>query len=580
MKLSRALLPLAIAGAPSAQVLEVLQPKTYRSPNGIHALTVQPNERFGRGRGHYRLTSGGLEVWSDTLPFTLWEATVDDCGLAAGYGYTAGAYSPFGEFVVATIRAQVGATVADRIRRRGSRYLHDSPYPWAKGVLLSHEADALVVRMSRDRSVDPEQRETWRVYRASIGALLGECDPWQDDVDVARDSLSARAVPGTPLIVSEWRRYKYLSEPVLRQFLVSSLEEPLTFSVGPSRLLGVGSLGGCALSRIQILPSANEPMEYSRSRSETVRCDWESEFCLGEQGDWKCLRVSRSSGTWTVHPTGRKLGETEPAPAPPHIPVLELPFLGEQELVPRLPSASAEPVGAVFVDAKGGVYLCRGEVLQAYDRSGRFVYERSIAEAQAIGGRPNWSGVREDGTVFVAGKKLLELTLDGGTRVSRSDSIRTVHFVPGGRWVLGPWDILRIGSDGERGPRINRTPANEWFEGGLFMGSRSDGALAVVEWVWNEARRNKVHLYTPEGDPVATHPLHSEASWPFGVAYGRHWLAVSVKGGVRLMTPDGERSMRCPLPAASFVFLSPDESELWTFPVREPRKQRWRMPDP
>src|SRR5258708_5725642 len=77
----------------------VLQPKTYRSPAGQYALTVDPSDLYGCGEGAYRFSDGGKESWSLTLPFTLWDASVTNRGTIAGYAYTHSA-GGFRDFIV------------------------------------------------------------------------------------------------------------------------------------------------------------------------------------------------------------------------------------------------------------------------------------------------------------------------------------------------------------------------------------------------------------------------------------------------------------------------------------------------
>ncbi|MDB5386309.1 MAG: hypothetical protein JWM11_1955 [Planctomycetaceae bacterium] len=50
--------------------LEVLNPKTYRAPNGRYSLTVDPSDRYGREDATYRCQQNGQDQWSATLPFT------------------------------------------------------------------------------------------------------------------------------------------------------------------------------------------------------------------------------------------------------------------------------------------------------------------------------------------------------------------------------------------------------------------------------------------------------------------------------------------------------------------------------
>src|SRR6185295_5164352 len=67
-----------------------LDPKTYASPSGEVTLFVDPSQRSGGGPATYRCERGGKPLWSETRPYTLWEAAVGDDGVIAGYAYGAG----------------------------------------------------------------------------------------------------------------------------------------------------------------------------------------------------------------------------------------------------------------------------------------------------------------------------------------------------------------------------------------------------------------------------------------------------------------------------------------------------------
>jgi hypothetical protein len=78
----------------------VLNPKTYRSPSGAYALTIDPSDRNGAGPAAYRMTHNGKLVWGNELGFTLWEAQVTERGEVGGYAYSDGRESWRGVFRV------------------------------------------------------------------------------------------------------------------------------------------------------------------------------------------------------------------------------------------------------------------------------------------------------------------------------------------------------------------------------------------------------------------------------------------------------------------------------------------------
>jgi len=98
-------------------VAQDLEPKVYKSRSGDYALTVDPEERKGAGKGRYTMLHGAATAWSAELPFTLRDAVVADDGGVGGYAYTDGYERDDGEFVVAIIDATGRIRASERAPR-------------------------------------------------------------------------------------------------------------------------------------------------------------------------------------------------------------------------------------------------------------------------------------------------------------------------------------------------------------------------------------------------------------------------------------------------------------------------------
>src|SRR4051794_22197077 len=119
----------------------VLNPKTYRSPAGAYALTVDPSDMSGKGPASYRLTRGDRVVWDRSLPFTLWDAAVTDDGVVGGYAYTDGYDSiAGGDFRIALLDTK-GNVRLDHADRRAFWMIHGPAALFGLGLFLDPAND-------------------------------------------------------------------------------------------------------------------------------------------------------------------------------------------------------------------------------------------------------------------------------------------------------------------------------------------------------------------------------------------------------------------------------------------------------
>lgn len=201
---------LAVAPAEACpRQFEVLDPRTYSSPDGRFVLTVDPTDRHGAGPAKYVCKENGEQRWAKTLPWTLWDAGVTDDGIVAGYAYTRGASSigDVGDFVVAIVDRDGEIRLKDSKPREHSQFFHQQPNPAANGLLVDQLNDRMVVRIS-----DPDinrGHESWWVYRLSNAKALKQLVPVtkMDNPDTARFVLDAKPLAGTPLTLVHWWLY-------------------------------------------------------------------------------------------------------------------------------------------------------------------------------------------------------------------------------------------------------------------------------------------------------------------------------------------------------------------------------------
>jgi hypothetical protein len=179
----------------------VLNPKTYRSPAGAHALTVDPTDMTGKDKATYRLSRGEHVVWEKELPFTLWDAAVTDDGLAGGYAYSDGYDALVGDLRIVLLDPRGNVRVDHAVPRAFTGALHAPAAPVGAGLFLDPPNERMVVRL-----YDPAGgREHWWTYRLSDGAAAGRLRPRAVIGENSSASvIAARPVTGTPLTLVNW----------------------------------------------------------------------------------------------------------------------------------------------------------------------------------------------------------------------------------------------------------------------------------------------------------------------------------------------------------------------------------------
>ncbi len=325
--------PCRASGGPTP----VLNPKTYTSPSGEFQLHVDPSTMYGQGKGAYRLTRKGAEVWSGEHPFTLWDAAVTDDGVVAGYAYSYGwrGFLPEprdlsrGDFHVVIFDRTGKLRLNEITKREWSHFLHTPPNPLALGILVDKENDRFVVRV-RDEDVN-RNSESWWVYQLSSGKSLERVEPkeFMEDSESARVSTDARPIPDTPLILTHW--WLWTSEAGARFTLVDPQGKP----VWSLDLPGDYEIPGDREAESRLSRSIRE-------NGAILRSDVPGRFELRFVADKKrvTFEVKRAPGSktgWRVREVAR--ADYDPPPTANETPV-------------ELPPIRLKPVGRITLSSK------------------------------------------------------------------------------------------------------------------------------------------------------------------------------------------------------------------------------------
>ncbi|HEY4258696.1 MAG TPA: hypothetical protein VGM98_00995, partial [Schlesneria sp.] len=361
-------------------IIEVLNPKTYRAPAGQYSLTVDPSDRHGCGEATYRFQENGQDLWSTTLPFTLWDAGVTDKGTIAGYAYTRGrsGVGEPGEFVVVVMDRQGKILRNDVTKRQSSRFIHGPTDPIARGLMLDEPNDRLVVRVS-----DPDLNrgwESWWIYRLSTATAVEKLVPasLMTNAESANGILVAKPVPGTALtLVHWWRQDMKKGRRVGARFTLAGLDAKPVWEL---ELPDDYSVRGDSNHQDKL-------QNLIQRHGGILRCDETGRFDLLFAA--KSLRVTFAvqnvSGTWKVS----KIAETKHRlatllnPQPVKLPERPLAYLGTLELRSKVPSPDSpiRKIRTFTFDDKGGIAFlridedARSPIFVQFDQNGKLLHE-------------------------------------------------------------------------------------------------------------------------------------------------------------------------------------------------------------
>ncbi len=307
----------------------VLNPRTYFSPSRAYSLTVDPTDRYGGGPADCRCSQDGNVVWAHRLPYTLWDASVDDSGRVIGYAYTHGlsqdwANAEPGELIVSLLSPDGKPLSEERYKRESSRVVGGAPAnPWLYGMIRDGVNRRLLLRIA-----DPVLsvgKEKWWIYDLESGKRVGILEPRRfvprTGGDVVHSIFQIRAVPGTPLILTHW-------------FRISFHEDGGVFTLADLSNTDSQAVWSLVLEGDYSVPGDKEAEERLRTimdqHSEIV--DAEQPRCFTVPAVKRHERISFSvqeaeDGRWTVRETARTPYDVlsfEPAKVTQALPPIQL----------------------------------------------------------------------------------------------------------------------------------------------------------------------------------------------------------------------------------------------------------------
>jgi hypothetical protein len=203
--------PLVASMAKQQGPLPDLQPRTYTSPSGRWALSIDPSQRDGSGPGRYRCTQDGKEAWSGEKPWSFYEACITDEGVSAGYSYSQGGLEQFagGEFHVVILSPDGSVRLDESHNREPSHFMHMPPDPCGCGVFHQPDLGRIVFRLS-DPDINRRSEEWWSFTLPDVKDAVRKRPrdelPSGDPRDIV---VAVRGVPGTAFTLVEWRMFAW-----------------------------------------------------------------------------------------------------------------------------------------------------------------------------------------------------------------------------------------------------------------------------------------------------------------------------------------------------------------------------------
>jgi hypothetical protein len=384
-----------------------LNPKQYNSPSGRYSLFVNPSDLHGRNGGSYRLTRDGLEVWSGSRPYTLWQAFVTDLGVTGGYAYShgwrgfsdAGFKAGAGDFRVVIIDEHGKERLDQVTKREESRFLHTPPNPLATGLFVDAANDRMVVRVD---DADADRRgEVWWTYHVSSGKPLATLRPNEQvpDPDPAAYIIDAKPVAGTPLTLVHWWRHRFDEQGrVGARFALIGLDGKPVWS---SELPDDYSVPGDRVAEDRLMIKITQ-------KGAILRTDQAGRYDLWYVRDARqvTFAVARGpTGAWTVTEIGRRPYVEPAASASSEAPIPERPLrlLGRIELkAPKSgPAPDVRDISDFVFDDRGRIAFLRDvggktPALVVTDQLGKIVQtvslDAAISEHAGVWSGPAWLG--------------------------------------------------------------------------------------------------------------------------------------------------------------------------------------------
>ncbi len=558
---------------------DLLQPATYVSPSGEFELHVDPTDPQGSGRGNYRLTRSGREVWSGERPFTFWEAVVDDAGVSGGYAYSSGYMGrgpDCGDFHVAIFDIDGGVLLDEVTHRSPHRYASDSPPdPCAAWMVHHPELDRMVIRLrSVHERLEERPKEMWCPYRFAGAEALAKVTMEERGT---MWSVAARPVIGTPLTLVEWRKSLGGEHFELRDSdlaTVCTLEPPL----------------------YRVADYSPQDSEIRRHGT-ILRSDQPGSFEIWHVAEAARVRyrVEHDSvlpAAWSIREASREPYEL---PAEPEVLAIQL------EELPRISfgmrtNANLEQAPGIFtrIDRFGRILVEDREsyAVHVFGADGKRI------STCALGPGEDWGAglaATSDGGIFLelgsSGREYARFDSDG----TRTDTVTLgdrASFGSGAEdaWCVRDYSLARIENpSGKLLQRIPRRPDGRWFHWIASPVVGPDGTLVVLEMLmgfpslsdWGCA----LSFFSAEGAPLRTLVFPRALYGACRVAHGGRWIAMGVaRNDLFLFRLADEALFHFQFPEIDEEKLdkpfgfSPEGDELWVVHSEPLELRRYRMP--
>lgn len=566
--------------APAREGAEpILDPRTYRSPNGKYALFVDPTARDGSGSAKYKLSLDGKELWSRDEPITLYRAALGDDGVIAGYAYTHGYRDARceGKFCVAISAAggtDLRVVASDARVRLGPE---GQSWPYASDVIVDGDSDRVIVRSREKTNARPPiGDEEWRVFKLAAREFAGTVKPLVRDWTGRNVIHDVKHVRGTPLQIVVWPE----SGSRLRFALMDCsgrVVAPIDPEFDAAITRGSDELWNWTLAERAIVETSALRQCELVSLSADARVTFEA------------VPPNSADGTWSVREVAR-------VPAGlAHVP--ELAPLETVTIEPRgeyvLASDSLREARDVCVGPTGRIFVAANThhgFVHVFDANGKLLHVINWPEDTNKRTRRVMAAL--DGAVWIesgpAGNWAIYDAL--GARAGSAElSTRAVYgnslFLADGRVWTKPGhrgDVVLREVSGVLGRRIERRPDGRWLRDNSNVCVAPTGELCVSDWGDDVLR---VSFYSREGEPLAMYETHPDVD--VDAFTGKWVLGVTRDGWLTLLDPLTGKARRADLHlpaeeregASSRVFSSPDGREAWVFDLKRLKLRKYALPE-
>lgn len=526
---------LAICAAFAFQLFwpELVQPTTYRSPEGAWSLDVDPSSKHGAGPAHLRVEHAGELVWERELAVTPWGAAIDDAGNVAGYGYTLGPRSSEGELRLFVLSPEGERLGGESRERGGSAGPEGLPNPRVADACFRPALDLYAARVVDER----EHAATWSAFRLSTGERIDEFVPPSDwEPDPGAHELTRIPRRGHARSVAE------LELPLVSRTLFPTDAPPprgpvhdvLAFDVdaqgwprivrseGEDAAPSLVQLDGAgAVLRVVRVDSIEPGPGTERAWWPLAGGDWlgaaRAIFRKGKAGVWRvdgasgvvevleisdarCVEPLADGGFVALHTAARRLVAYDPSGAErwsravshePQEPE-ELPWPMDVALAPDGELALLTRDEICFVGA-------RGETLLTLQLASSPLFDEGYPEELAIestgallvfdgdGGR--WHRLTPDGAELASFELLRD---DGGRSVGEPSSLR--RCADGKLWTTDGRELLEVDAQGVAHSRFGAAPDARGLAepSAVFV---TGGRVAIVD-----GKTLAVHVFEPSGE--------------------------------------------------------------------------------